>query len=227
MILGDSLRLLPTLLSESVDLIVTDPPYAIGYRSNRRVARPKFDFIAGDRPGDWIALFARESFRVLRPNRLLYCFCRHDTYPLFFNAFREAGFRMKRTLIWIKNNHGSGDLRGDWAPKDEWIVFASKGRRLLNPPRETNIITCDKVASVELLHPTQKPVMLLRKLIEKSSQEREVVCDPFAGVLSTALAAMDLRRGFVMMDSSREFIEAGMRRLDEHPRRGEYEIAGG
>jgi site-specific DNA-methyltransferase (adenine-specific) len=112
-IAGDCLQILPQLEAASVDLILTDPPYAIHYRSNRRVTRPKFNHLTGDQPGRWMEDFARESFRLLKPNRHLYCFCRFDTYPRFFEAFRQAGFTVKRTLIWVKNNHGSGDLKGD------------------------------------------------------------------------------------------------------------------
>jgi len=221
---GDCLKLLPQTVAESADLILTDPPYAIHYRSNRRVARPKFDHIAGDQPGDWMEEFARQAFRVLKPNRHLYCFCRYDTYPRFYHAFESAGFTMKRTLIWVKNNHGSGDLKGDYAPKDEWIIFAQKGRRTLFGKRAFNILPFDKVPSAELLHPTQKPVPLLKYLIEKSTDKGEVILDPFAGVLSTAVAAVELKRSFIAVETSREFLTRGFRRLLEHPQRRAYRL---
>jgi len=221
---GDCFDILSKLPDESVDLVLTDPPYAIHYRSNRRVSRPKFDHFEGDKPGDWIETFAEESYRLLRTNRHLYCFCRHDTYPLFFTAFQRAGFRMKRTLIWVKNNHGSGDLKGDYAPRDEWIIYAQKGRRELRGKREDNILEFNKVHTGQLLHPTQKPLELLRLLIEKSSSPGEMVLDPYAGVLSTAVAAMDLERSFVAIDNSEEFIRKGVERIQKHRKISEYEI---
>lgn len=220
---GDCLKRLPDLADESVDLILTDPPYAINYRSNRRVVRPKFNHITGDQPGDWMEQFALETYRLLRPNRHLYCFCRFDTYPRFYQAFESAGFKMKRTLIWVKNNHGSGDLRGDYAPIDEWIIFAQKGRRLLNGKRRNNILRFDKVASSDLLHPTQKPLKLLEVLIEKSSNAGETVLDPFAGVLTTGLAAMDLGRGFIGIECNREYVDRGMEWLNRKCHQFDYE----
>ncbi|NQU06138.1 MAG: site-specific DNA-methyltransferase [Calditrichaeota bacterium] len=210
------------LQQESVDLVLTDPPYAINYRSNRRVANPKFDHIKNDMPGNWIERFAIESYRLLKNNRHLYCFCRHDTYPLFYKAFEEAGFKLKRTLIWVKDNHGSGDLKGDYAPRDEWIIFAHKGRRILNGKRNDNILEYPKVHTSKLLHPTQKPVELLRFLIGKSTEKDEIILDPYGGVLSTAVAAMQEERSFIMIDMEVEFITKGMLRLEEQDNRKEF-----
>jgi len=221
---GDCLEIMPELPLCSVDLILTDPPYAIHYRSNRRVVKPKFDHLDGDHPGDWIELFAAEAYRLLRNDRHLYCFCRHDTYPRFYNAFENAGFKMKRTLIWVKNNHGSGDLKGDYAARDEWIIFAQKGRRILRGKREDNIFEFPKLYSSNLLHPTQKPVELLKLLINKSTDEGEVVLDPYAGVLSTAIAAMQERRDFIAIDIERDFLRKGFLRVVEAPERIYYNM---
>jgi len=221
---GDCLAIMPGLPAESVDLVLTDPPYAINYRSNRRVARPKFDHIDNDMPGDWIERFAAEAFRLLKNNRHLYCFCRHDTYPLFYTAFGKAGFKLKRTLIWVKNNHGSGDLKGDYASRDEWIIFAHKGRRLLRGKREDNILEYPKVYSSNLLHPTQKPVDLPKLLIEKSTDMGEIVFDPYAGVLSTAMAAMEEKRHFLMIDTDMSFLEKGLARFETLEERKRYNI---
>lgn len=221
---GDCLEIMPDLPPESVDLVLTDPPYAINYRSNRRVARPKFDHMDSDIPGDWIERFAVETFRLLKNDRHLYCFCRHDTYPLFYNAFESVGFRMKRTLIWIKDNHGSGDLKGDYAPRDEWIIYAHKGRRLLRGGRIDNIVEFPKVHSSKLKHPTQKPIELLRLLIDKSTEMGEVVLDPYAGVLSTSVAAIQKKRQFIMIDTDKGFLENGMARLDNLDNSSLYSI---
>lgn len=216
---GNSIKLLQDFDDESIDLVLTDPPYAINYRSNRRTKLPKFDFIAGDVPGDWIELFAALAFKVLKNNRHLYCFCRHDTYPRFYTAFEAAGFKMKRTLIWIKNNHGSGDLKGDYAPKDEWIIFAHKGRRTLRGTRNDNVIENirrnNKIHSSDLLHPTQKPVELLEFLVQNSTDKGETVLDPFAGVLSTAVAASTQGRRFICIDLDHDFINKGIERLND------------
>lgn len=202
---GDNMFTLAKMPDETVDLILTDPPYNINYRSHRRVKQPKFKHLENDNNGDWIPKFAREAYRVLKNNRHLYCFCRHDTYPEFVQAFTDAGFKLKRTLIWIKNNHGSGDLTGDYAPQDEWIIYAHKGRRKLNGKREPNILYYNKLASKKLTHSTEKPVELLKHLIAKSTDRGELVLDPFSGSGSTMHAAIETDRAYCVMELSEEY----------------------
>jgi len=202
---GDNMITLAKMPKETVDLILTDPPYAINYQSQRRVKNPKFKPLENDNNGDWIPKFAQESYRVLKNDRHLYCFCRHDTYPIFISALKEAGFKLKRTLIWIKNNHGSGDLKGDYAPQDEWIIFAQKGMRHLNGKRCSNVLFFNRISSKKLLHATEKPVQLLKFLIEKSTNEWELVLDPFSGSGSTMHAAIEMQRAYCVIELSEEY----------------------
>ncbi len=199
---GDNMHTLGKMPDETVDLILTDPPYAIAYKSNRRVKNPKFKHLANDNKSDWIPRFAKEAYRVLKNNRHFYCFCRHDTYPEFVAAIQDAGFKLKRTLIWVKNNHGSGDLKGDYAPQDEWVIYAHKGRRVLNGKRASNVIFTPKVSSKNLTHSTEKPVELLKFLVQKSTKKGELVLDPFAGSGSTLHAAIELERSYCIIELS-------------------------
>lgn len=210
--------------NECVDLIVTDPPYAINYRSNRRLVLPKFNSIALDDNREWIDEFCVESYRVLKQNSHLYCFCRWDTYPYFFVALQSAGFTMKRTLVWVKDNHGSGDLRGDYAPQDEWILFAVKGKKNLVAPRISNVIEIPKIASPKLLHPTEKPIDLLKILISKSTLPRNystepvppaIVLDPFMGSGTTGVAATNLGHRFIGIELDEDYFETASTRLPE------------
>ena len=86
-------------------------------------------------------LFARESYRTLKKGGHLYCFCDHYTFPEIQRKLVEARFRYKNCLVWVKNNHGSGDLRGNWAPQREFILFATKGPgRALKGRRRSNVL---------------------------------------------------------------------------------------
>ncbi len=202
---GDNMVTLAKMPDETVDLVLTDPPYAINYASNRRTKQPKFKHLQNDKNGDWIPKFVREAYRVLKNDRHFYCFCRHDTYPQFVQATLEAGFKLKRTLIWVKNNHGSGDLKGDYAPQDEWIIYAHKGRRELRGQRASNILYYSKVSSKNLNHSTEKPVELLKFLIGKSTKKGELVLDPFGGSGSTMIAAKEMERAHCIMEISEEY----------------------
>ena len=212
---GDNMHVLGSMPDETVDLILTDPPYNINYRSNRRVKQAKFKHLENDNNGDWIPEFAKEAYRVLKNDRHLYCFCRHDTYPQFVAALEDAGFKIKRTLIWVKNNHGSGDLKGDYAPQDEWIIYCHKGRRELFGKRASNVLVFPRLNSDKMLHSTEKPTKLLKFLIEKSTKRGELVLDPFAGSGSTMHAAKELERSYCVIElSDAYYLTSEKRRSD-------------
>jgi len=202
------------LPDESVDLVLTDPPYGIDYQSNRRVARPKLPKFDNDVDLSWIEGWVDQVHRVLKTDRHFYCFTRFDTYPEFYKQISRR-FKVKNCLIWVKNNHGSGDLNGSYAPQYEMIVFAAKGQRHLNGSRESDVLECDNVPSAFRRHATQKPVELLRQMIEKSTEPGEIVLDPFAGTGSTGLACLDTERHrgdrserrFVLFEINPDFVK--------------------
>ncbi|RPH95423.1 site-specific DNA-methyltransferase [candidate division KSB1 bacterium] len=215
-ICGDCFEEMPKLPDECVDLVLTDPPYGIDYQSNRRVARPKLPKFENDVDLSWVDGWVEEVYRVLKPDRHFYCFTRFDMYPVFYRSINRF-FKVKNCLIWVKNNHGSGDLNGAYAPQCEMIIYAGKGKRLLNGSRESDVLHCDNVPSAFRRHATQKPVELLRQLIEKSTEPGELVLDPFAGVGSTGLACIDSdrfhgdhhERNYLLFELNREFVEKG------------------
>lgn len=206
---GDAFDLLPKIPDGSVDLILTDPPYGIDYQSNRRVVWEKLPKFAGDCGLEWLESFVDEAYRVLADNRHLYCFCRWDTYPVFKEAI-EKRFQIKNALVWVKNNHGSGDLEGAYAPQYEMVIFASKGRRRLNGARHPDILKYATVSSKARRHPVQKPVELLQFLIEKSTKPGEIVLDPFAGVGSTVIAAKKAGRRYLAFELDERFYQDGL-----------------
>lgn len=215
---GDCFAEMVKLPDECVDLVLTDPPYGIDYQSNRRVAREKLPKFANDVDLSWVDGWVDQVFRVLKNDRHFYCFTRFDMYPFFYTAIGRR-FKVKNCLIWVKNNHGSGDLNGSYAPQCEMIIFAVKGKRDLNGLRESDVLHCDNVPSAARQHATQKPVELLRQLIEKSTEPGEIVLDPFAGIGSTGLACMDRdkhhgdhhERSYLMFELNPDFVEKGLR----------------
>ena len=136
---GDCLDILPTLPDKSVDLVLTDPPYGMKYQSARRTASPQFDKIINDNNLDWLPLFLSECYRIQNQDTHLYLFCNDYAISEFRNQTEQAGYNPKRALVWVKNNHTSGDLFGDYGNKTEFVVFAHKGKRDLNGNRDSNV----------------------------------------------------------------------------------------
>lgn len=204
------------LPDECVDLVLTDPPYGIDYQSNRRVARPKLPKFENDLELSWVEPWVDQVYRVLKDDRHFYCFTRYDMYPQFYAAISKR-FKVKNCLIWVKNNHGSGDLNGSYAPQYKMIIFAVKGKRDLNGPRDADVLCGMNVPSAHRHHATQKPVDVLRQLVEKSTEPNEIVLDPFAGVGSTGFACLDCdrhhgdhhARRYLLFELNPDFVERG------------------
>lgn len=210
--LGDWRGALSTIENGRIKLLLTDPPYGMAYSSNRR--KDKHEDIAND--GD-ISSAKEELLDLLLQvkdkldeNSHILVFCRWDSEGSFQATLRNCGFTVKGSIIWVKNNHGSGDLKGGFAPKHERIIHAVKG----NPPlfvRECDVIESAKEAANN--HPTEKPVELLKKLIEATTVEGHFVFDPFGGVASTLVAAKELNRLWGGSEISEEYHKVGSSRL--------------
>lgn len=175
---GDCLSYMMQMPAESVDVLIADPPYGIAYQSGHR-AKMDREPLAGDY-GNILWKLLPAAARVLKPEGAIYLFSRFDVSPEWWMMLGNF-FHPKNKLIWVKNNWGMGDLQGNWANQYEEILFAVKGRHRLQSGRPSNVLCVDRVASTAMRHPTEKPVELMRRLIEASCPADGVVLDPCAG----------------------------------------------
>lgn len=171
---GDCLELMKDIPDGSVDMILTDPPYGINFRSGRR--KDRYEKIIGDFTVDYLDDFFSECDRVLRDDSAIYCFCSWHNVDAFKTAFCRQ-FKLKNILVWVKNNHGSGDLRAGFAPRHEFILYGNKGRRFFSESRKDDVLFANKTGNK--FHPTEKPVDLLELLIRQTSSRDDIVLDPF------------------------------------------------
>jgi site-specific DNA-methyltransferase (adenine-specific) len=195
---------------KSVNLIITDPPYGMSFQSNRR--KEKHAAIVNDDNVVWLPQLMAESFRVLDDCSHMYLFCSHHNMESFICEGKKY-FELKSILVWEKNNIGMGDLDGDYAPQCEFILFFTKGRRLLNGGRNSNILRFAR--TMNELHPTEKPVDLIRFLIEKSSNPTELVLDPFMGSGTTAVACKQALRTYMGFEINSVYVDTANKRLKQ------------
>lgn len=208
---GDSLTVLRQMEPESVDAIITDPPYGINYVSptGARIQNDTAPFI-------W---FLYDAFRVLKPGSsgrgTLVCFTRWDVQQVFIDAIRLAGFIVKSEVIWDKMQHGMGDLKSQFAPSHENIVFAVKGKFSFPGHRPKDLITHRKLPGSQMIHPTEKPVPLLADLITAVTKPGDLILDPFAGSGSTLVAAKKTGRRFTGIELDDVHYAKAQRRIEE------------
>ena len=211
---GDSLILMKDMQSETIDCIITDPPYLMNYKSNRRVVQEKFNHIANDTNEGFIVEYIKECFRLLKNNSGFYCFCSWHKIDVFKQEI-EKYFKIKNIIVWNKNNHGSGDLSGSYAPKHEFIIFAHKGRALNKSKRIPDVIDCKKISSNNLTHPTEKPQELLETFILNNTNENDVVLDGCMGTGSLGIACKKLKRDFIGIELDEEYHKIATERIND------------
>lgn len=197
------------LADDSVDCVVTDPPYGIDYSGGQtEYGEEKFNRLQADEDLDGAIQLYREmcaeAKRVLKPDGHFYAFTRWDVYPAFLATTTEF-FDIRNCLVWVKNNHGLGDLSGQYAPKHEFAIFAgAEDARPLQDGRPTDVLEYAKPNTSEYDHPTEKPLDLIVDLLTNSTQEGDTVLDPFMGSGTTAVAAIQNDRDYVGFEVDEE-----------------------
>lgn len=208
---GDCLALLPEIENETVDAVITDPPYGIDYQSARRTATERHPKIENDKhPFIW---WLHDAFRILKANGILLCFCRWDVQEAFKQAIEWAGFTIRSQVIWDREIHGMGDLKASFAPQHDVIWFATKGSYEFPSNRPQSIIRVPRLQGDELRHPNEKPVDLMRYLIQVTTQVGDLIVEPFAGSGSTCLAAMQEGRRCIGMEKDEKYVRLANSRL--------------
>jgi len=211
---GDCLERMKEIPDGSVDMVLTDPPYGMNYQSNWRTATDKFEKIHNDEGLDWLDEFVDECWRVMADNTAAYVFCSWHKVDIFKQAF-ERNFKLKNVIVWVKNNHGSGDLKGAYAPKHEFILYMHKGRSLFRNGRTPDVVMADKVSGAKMVHSTEKPVPLLEKFITDNSDKSRLVLDPFMGSGSTGVACANLSRSFIGIELDADYFDIAEKRIQE------------
>ena len=196
-ILNHCLEFMIELPNESIDLIVMDPPYETGSDQIRN------DVLFGEET-------VQELYRILKPDSAVYCFTNFDKYPYFVNLLSKR-FTVKTPLTWIKGSTPKySDM--DYSSVMELAIFATKGRHMLRNKKKHNLFHGNPRHE---FHPMQKPLDLLRRIIENSSDEEHIVFDPFAGSGSTLVAAKLSNRRFVGCEIDKKWYDQAITRLLE------------
>jgi len=209
---GDCRQLLTRLPDDSVDCIITDPPFGISYKS-RSQSLPKTT-LANDGPEAYALLdeVLAMAWCKLKFNSHVYIFTNWQAFAPMAAIVRKY-FTLKNVLVWVKNNRTRGDLKGNYGYQHELVLYAHKGRRHLSGKRDGNVLRFAKVYSNRMVHPTEKPVALLEYLITKSTAEGELVLDMFMGSGSTCVAAKRLQRRYIGMELDRVWFEVAQTRV--------------
>ena len=207
----------------SVDLIVTDPPYKVTPRGNAGNAGGmlqkeinmkgmvfKYNSIK-------IEEFVPELYRVLKEGSHCYIMTNHVNLIEMINVAQKCGFHFIKSLIWDKGNKIMGQC---YMSQFEYILFFRKGKhKKINNCGTSDILSIPnkktKGEDGKNIHDTEKPVKLMQILIENSSQEGDIIFEPFMGSGSTGVACMNTGRKFIGIELDNNYFNIAKERIEE------------
>lgn len=233
----DAVEWLRTLRDESVALCVTDPAYESLEKHRAKGTTTRLKQSAGS-SNEWFDIFKNERFpelleeiyRVLAPNAHLYVISDEETaIDVVRPMGRAVGFTWWKSIIWVKTKgtdtgepiEPEHELCADevkigmgyhWRASKEHVSFLEKGKRRLNNLGWPDVLPAPRVTG----YPTEKPVSLLRTLIENSVAPGALVIDPFFGSASCGEAALLSGCHFAGSDVSPKAMDLASARLAKH-----------
>lgn len=215
-----ALELLRGIGDNSIDVIVTDPPYGIDYEAGHDVdfsglpRKTERTFGADTFDPTWLS----EARRVLKPTGAMYLCTHWRIQHKWLEAIEAAGMCVAQKIVWDKGHWGQGDLRY-FGPQCEELLFVPMPEHKLREKRRGNVWRIGGQGNVwneaqAKYHPTQKPIKLFEVCIRFSSDVDGVVLDPFAGSGTAAVAAVGLRRQFIVGEILPEYCAVARKRIE-------------
>ena len=213
----DCLNVLKGVDDNSIDLIVTDPPYEVitGGRNGGVKGKPSGILTENKQLMKSIPkadLWLSECFRVMKDGTHIYIMTNTLNLTNYLNIINGVGFKLHNLLVWNKNN----TTPNRWYMKNcEYVIFARKGfAKSINNPSSQTVHNFDNIIGNKQ-HPTEKPVDLMKLYVENSSQVGDTVLDPFMGVGSTGVACKELNRNFIGVELDKQYFDIAESRINK------------
>ena len=200
---GDCVDVMRQMEAGSVDFILTDPPYLVNYRARDGQT------VANDDNATWLEPAFREMHRLLKPGSFCLSFYGWNKGDLFMHAWRKAGFRVVGHVVFRKGYASSTRFLKS---HHEQAYLLAKGDAAVPASPLPDVI--DWAYTGNRLHPTQKPISILRPFIDTFCQPGGIVLDPFCGSGSTLVAASASRRDYIGIELEGRHCQTAQLRLN-------------
>lgn len=222
---GDSRDIIKRIPDNSIDFILTDPPYNLGQHSTGNIPLQGRSAMNND-VADWDMVdfnpeeWADEFIRILKPTGNLFIFTSYNQLGRWYNCL-DHRFDTSNFMIWHKTNpapkiYKAGFLNSCemiftcWNKKHTWnFISQAEMHNFLESP-----ICMQPERLKDPKHPAQKPVSILKKMIQIASNEQDIVFDPFMGVGSIGVAALELNRRFIGVEIDDNYFNAAKKRVE-------------
>lgn len=220
-------ELLASLENKTIDLVLIDPPYNISRPTNFQSGeetgkdtdrfRVSMDFGEWDKNFTGLEIAIRECFRVLKDGGTMICF--YDLWKIetLKSYLEAAGFVQIRFIEWIKTNPVPINSKINYLTnsREVAVLGVKKSKPTFHSEYDNGIYRYPICQDKGRFHPTQKPLALIADLINKHSNEGEIVLDCFAGSCTTGVAAVLNNRQFIGCELDAEYYEKAVQRLKD------------
>lgn len=223
LIKGDCLEEMKNIPDESIDLIITDPPYKLTARGTSgtmggywKKDKAKKGIIFDNNNIEFKDYF-QDLYRILKKGSILYIMCNNKNLKDLLNIGEQVGFKFVKNIIWEKGNKICGKY---YMGCYEYIALFRKGKdRPINNCGTPDILKIPikklKDTKGNNLHDTEKPVELMKMLIENSSNPGETILDPFMGIGTTGVACKQANRNFIGIELDEKYYNIAKERIGE------------
>lgn len=229
---GDFAEILPTIQDNSIDLILTDPPYNLGSFARTRnrhihsMNRSNFVLDGWDNENEEKFFEMMDTFFALSSQKLktrgtLLMFCSFFNVGTLVKFAEKYKFYYKTTGVWHKTNPMPRNMNLHFVNSNEaWLYFINNAKtgtfnnegKLITDFIETPTISITEKKTGN--HPTQKPIQLMEFFMKLLSSESSVVCDPFMGSGTTGVVANSLSRQFIGIELNKDYFEIARKRIE-------------
>ena len=220
---GDCLKIMSSIRNDSIDCIITDPPYRISSRGNggnsggmfqkKEVNNGKVFQTNNLEIEDWLP----ELYRVLKPQSHCYIMTNNKKITHYLNAINNSKFHFIKCLIWVKDNKIMGQT---YMSQFEFVIMCRKGgHKRINDCGTSDVLQIPnkklKDKNGKTIHDTEKPVLLNEILINNSSNEGGWILDPFMGIGSCGVACVNTNRNFIGYELDEKYFKIAKERLEK------------
>ena len=222
----DSRNVIKHIPDNSIDFIFTDPPYNIGQHSTGNINLPGRAPINNNvAQWDWVDFnpeeWADEFIRILKPNGNLFIFTSYNQIGRWYKCLDQK-FDTSNFMIWHKTNPAPKIFKAGFLNSCEMIFTCwNKGHtwNFISQKDMHNFIESPICMKPERLdnpkHPAQKPLSILKKIINIASNKNDIIFDPFMGVGSIGVAALELERKYIGIEIEKNYFMAAKKRIEK------------
>ena len=215
---GDCYQMIKDIPDNTVDLIVTDPPYIIdlcggGQDEISKKKKRQAKELSEISKGFDLSLF--EEFKRIQPKLNLYIFCSKNQLRDFINYF--DGNYLWDLFVWYKTN-AVPSINNNFMPDVEYCFHARERKVIVHGTTETAshifVSPTNKADKKKYNHPTPKPTEFIRNIIYNSSVEGDTILDCFMGSGTTGEVAVDMNRNFIGIEINKEYYDTAKQRIE-------------